>query len=161
LAHATNIAQREGHKDEITIPTIVLAASYFPRMVQARSMSIRRLGAYRTTTNIAFAQPNSPRKAGGLVKRLKFSKPFEMSEQNFGLMKEALTHLSPKQRLIIYLRFWDNMTIQEIARYVGHSWTSTDMMIDSAIHHMRVRIIQLSHAREEAELLQEFLPLAA
>jgi DNA-directed RNA polymerase specialized sigma24 family protein len=95
------------------------------------------------------------------VKRHKFSKPFEMSEQNFGLMKEALSYLSPKQRLIIYLRFWDNMTIQEIARYVGYSWTSTDTMIESAIHHMRVRIIQLSHAREEAELLQEFLPLAA
>lgn len=95
------------------------------------------------------------------MKRNPFSKPFEMSEQNFGLMTEALSFLSPKQRLIIYLRFWDNMTIQEIARYVGHSWTSTDTMIDSAIHHMRVRIIQLSHAREEAELLQEFLPVAA
>jgi DNA-directed RNA polymerase specialized sigma24 family protein len=95
------------------------------------------------------------------VKRPKFSKPIEMSEQNFGLLKDALSLLSPKQRLIIYLRFWDNMTIQEIGRYVGHSWDSTDAMIESAIHHTRVRIIQLSHAREEAELLQEFLPLAA
>lgn len=95
------------------------------------------------------------------MRRSKFKKPDNLSQENFELLKEALAYLSPKQRLIVYLRFWDNMTIQEIARYIGQSWNSTDMMLDGAVNHLRVRIIQLSHAREESFLLNQFCPMAA
>jgi len=95
------------------------------------------------------------------MRRSKFKKPVTMSQENFDLLKEALAYLSPKQRLVVYLRFWDNMTIQEIARYLGHSWRSTDLMLDGAVNHLRVRIIQLTHAREESALLNQFCSLAA
>lgn len=95
------------------------------------------------------------------MRRSKFKKPENLSQENFELLKEALAYLSPKQRLIVYLRFWDNMTIQEIARYIGQSWNSTDMMLDGAVNHLRVRIIQLTHAREESFLLNQFCSMAA
>lgn len=96
------------------------------------------------------------------MRRSKFKKPeSSLSQENFELLKEALIYLSPKQRLIVYLRFWDNMTIQEIARYIGHSWNSTDLMLDGAVNHLRVRIIQLTHTREESDLLNQFCPMAA
>lgn len=95
------------------------------------------------------------------MRRSKFKKPLTLSEENFDLLQEALSFLSPKQRLLVYLRFWDNMTIQEIARYVGQSWSSTDATIDSAVNHLRLRIIELNHAREETELLDEYSSLAA
>lgn len=95
------------------------------------------------------------------MRRSKFKKPENLSQENFELLKEALAYLSPKQRLIVYLRFWDNMTIQEIARYIGQSWNSTDMMLDGAVNHLRVRIIQLTHAREESDLLNQFCAMAA
>lgn len=84
-----------------------------------------------------------------------------MTPENFELLKEALAYLSPKQRLIVYMRFWDNLTIQEIARYLGHSWSRTDMMIDEAINHLRVRIIRTMFARDEAALLNQFCEIAA
>ncbi len=90
-----------------------------------------------------------------------FKKPIASSDENFELLSEALDFLSPKQRLIVYLRFWDNMTIQEIARYIGHSWDSTDSMIESAVNHLRVRIIQLGHSREERDLMSQFTRTAA
>lgn len=95
------------------------------------------------------------------MRRSKFKKPLTMTQENFDLLKEALAFLSPKQRLIVYLRFWDNMTIQEIARYIGHSWSSTDMMLDGAVNHLRMRIIQITHAREESALLEQFCTIAA
>jgi DNA-directed RNA polymerase specialized sigma24 family protein len=95
------------------------------------------------------------------MKRNKFKKPDSLSEENFELLKDALAYLSPKQRLVVYLRFWDNMTIQEIGRYIGHSWSSTDKLIDGAVNHLRLRIIQLTHAREESNLLNQFCSIAA
>ena len=79
-----------------------------------------------------------------------------MTDDNFALLQEALDYLSPKQRLVVYLRFWDNMTIQEIAKYIGHSWEATDKMIDFAINHLRLRIIQLNHEREECVLQNHY-----
>jgi len=90
-----------------------------------------------------------------------FLKPNTMSDENFDLLHEALEFLTPKQRLVVYLRFWDCMTIQEIARYVGQSWDSTDAMIDSAVNHLRVRIIQLGHRREERDLMWPYERIAA
>lgn len=92
---------------------------------------------------------------------LSFEKPNALSDENYELLSEALDFLTPKQRLIVYLRFWDNMTIQEIARYIGHSWDSTDSMIEAAVNHLRVRIIQLSHRREERDLMYQFTRTAA
>lgn len=95
------------------------------------------------------------------MKVSKMSKPSAISEENFELLKEALEMLSPKQRLVVYLRFWDNMTIQEIARYIGHSWDSTDQLIEDAVNHLRLRIIQLGHRREERDLMWRFTRTAA
>jgi len=95
------------------------------------------------------------------MRRSKFKKPEKLSPENFTLLHDALAYLSPKQRLVVYLRYWDNMTIQEIARYIGQSWNSTDMMLDGAVNHLRVRIIQLTHAREESALLNQFCAMAA
>lgn len=95
------------------------------------------------------------------MKQETFSKPTVLSDENFELLDEALDFLSPKQRLIVHLRFWDCMTIQEISRYIGQSWDSTDAMLDLAINHLRLRIIQLGHRRDERDLMWPYERFAA
>ena len=84
-----------------------------------------------------------------------------LSKENLILLNEALEFLSSKQRTIVRMRFWENMSIQEIASRIGVPWDTTDRMIEETLNHLRYRIIQLSHAREERELMNLFTPLAA
>lgn len=69
-------------------------------------------------------------------------KPSSLSHKQFGQLCEALTYLSEKQKIVIEMRFWQNMSIQEIANRVGLNWQSTDDLIQSAINHLRVRLLQ-------------------
>ena len=72
----------------------------------------------------------------------KFKKPECFTEEQFDLLQEALTYLSIMQRRVIYLRFWKNHTINEVSRIVGIRWQSTDQMIDSAVNHMKLRVLR-------------------
>ena len=77
-------------------------------------------------------------------------------------LREAMCYLSHKQRSVIYMRFWDNMTINEISRHVGLSWKSTDQLIDSAVNHLRVRLLNPELVGEDDLVAQVLrIPLAA
>lgn len=93
--------------------------------------------------------------------KAKFDKPTNVTAENFELLKEALKQLDAKQRAVVRMRFWDCLSIQEISSRIGMSWESTDELIDSTVNHLRFRIIQLAHVREEQELMKLFMPLAA
>lgn len=69
-------------------------------------------------------------------------KPSSLSHEQFGQLCEALTYLSEKQKIVIEMRFWQDMSIQEIANRIGLNWQSTDDLIQSAINHLRVRLLQ-------------------
>lgn len=69
-------------------------------------------------------------------------KPAALSHEQFGQLCEALAYLSDKQKAVIEMRFWQDMSIQEIANRIGLSWQSTDALIESAINHLRVRLLQ-------------------
>ncbi|MGE3759885.1 MAG: sigma-70 family RNA polymerase sigma factor, partial [Pseudobdellovibrionaceae bacterium] len=69
-------------------------------------------------------------------------KPAALSHEQFGQLCEALAYLSDKQKAVIEMRFWQDMSIQDIANRIGLSWQSTDALIESAINHLRVRLLQ-------------------
>ncbi|MGE0763472.1 MAG: sigma factor-like helix-turn-helix DNA-binding protein [Bdellovibrionales bacterium] len=69
-------------------------------------------------------------------------KPTSLNHEQFGQLCEALSYLSEKQKVVIEMRFWQDMSIQEIASRIGHTWQSTDDLIESAINHLRVRLLQ-------------------
>jgi hypothetical protein len=48
-----------------------------------------------------------------------------------------LPSLGDEGLLAIHLRFWEHMTIQEIAKFLGRSWTETDLLIESTIAELR------------------------
>lgn len=91
------------------------------------------------------------------MKPTNLKKPKSLSYEQFGKLHEAMSCLSEKQRAVIQMRFWENMTINEISRRIGLPWKSTDSLIDSAVNHLRVRILNPALAEEnnlQAEILQ-------
>ncbi len=88
---------------------------------------------------------------------MKFTKPAAFTYEQIEKLREAMNYLSPKQRSVLYMRFWDNMTINEISRQIGQTWKMTDALIDSAVNHLRIRILYPALAEDEnlkAEILQ-------
>lgn len=97
------------------------------------------------------------------MKFTNFTKPTAFTYEQFEKLREAMCYLSQKQRDVLYMRFWDNMSIQEISRHIGQSWKSTDTLIDSAVNHLRIRILYPALSDEndlQAEILQ-FRTIAA
>lgn len=56
----------------------------------------------------------------------------------------ALDELRPLQRTVLYLRFWENREITEIARFTKRPWTDIDLLIE-------VTLIELRHLLGEIE----------
>lgn len=79
----------------------------------------------------------------------RFKKSSKFSDEQFQKLREALTYLSDKQRSVIHMRFWEKMSILEISNCIGLSWKSTDEFIDSAINHLRIRILQSETATQD------------
>lgn len=73
-------------------------------------------------------------------------KPLALSHEQFGRLCEALAYLSDKQKAVLDMRFWQDMTTQQIASRIGLSWKSTDEFIESTINHLRVRLVQQAEA---------------
>ncbi len=49
----------------------------------------------------------------------------------------ALEDLEERERIIIYCRFWENMSILEIARFLGISWHKTYSILNSTLNELR------------------------
>jgi len=52
-------------------------------------------------------------------------------------LKRALSNLPPKTQRLIYLRFWENMTIEEIAIEMRLTWDEADRAITVALANLR------------------------
>lgn len=52
-------------------------------------------------------------------------------------LHELLPELDDEGIAAVYFRFWENMTIQQIAQALGKSWAETDWLIDSSIEQLR------------------------
>lgn len=72
-----------------------------------------------------------------------FTKPSNFTEYDFGTLEEAMLLLSNKQKDVLLMRFWLNMSINEISRSIGMSWDATDRFIDSAINHLKIRFFKI------------------
>ncbi len=59
------------------------------------------------------------------------------SEENIKLLRLLLPTLSQQARIAIQLRFWDNMTIQEIAGLLELSWEQADRLIEESVQQLR------------------------
>ena len=53
------------------------------------------------------------------------------------MLREILPTLDSRARLAIHYRYWESMTIQEIARLLSMSWSDADRLIDDSILKLR------------------------
>lgn len=82
---------------------------------------------------------------------LNFSKPHNLSFEDYGKLHYVLQLLSDQQKVVLHLRFWENLSINQISRTIGHSWIETDRLVDHAVNHVRIRFKQLTQCEESIE----------
>jgi DNA-directed RNA polymerase specialized sigma24 family protein len=68
-------------------------------------------------------------------------------------LKRASYILNAKERQIIYLRFWSNMSLREIGSLTGCRTLTVDNALDSALKKMKVEIKKL--IKQELNLKKE------
>lgn len=56
------------------------------------------------------------------------------------LLRQTLISLPREERIAIYLRFWRNETIEEIALALGISWEKADCLLSRAKEKLRERL---------------------
>ena len=81
--------------------------------------------------NFALSQVQPPRQFNSQADRLLIE-----------TLYENLHELNPDQLVAVYLRFWQQMTIQQVARFLNRSWSSTDELLESAISELRSRMVK-------------------
>lgn len=69
------------------------------------------------------------------------------SEENINLLRMLLPTLSQQARIAIQLRFWENMTIQEIAGLLELSWEQADRLIEESVQQLRDGFEKFSRAQ--------------
>jgi DNA-directed RNA polymerase specialized sigma24 family protein len=52
-----------------------------------------------------------------------------------------LPELNDDGLLAVYMRFWECMTIQEIAKILGRTWDETDQLIECSIRNLRAGFV--------------------
>lgn len=57
------------------------------------------------------------------------------------LMKN-LKYLTTLERMVIEMRFWENMLIEEISEDLGLSWNQVDTIIENTLVKLRTKLIQ-------------------
>lgn len=58
------------------------------------------------------------------------------------VLHECLENFTPKKRLLIHLRFWEQRTIEEIASSLSTSWGEMDKLINEAIRELKGMILE-------------------
>ncbi len=59
------------------------------------------------------------------------------SKMDHQLVRAALRELSNDHRRAVYLRFWENRSIEEIAQTLGQSWDEVDDLLEEAFEKIR------------------------
>ena len=76
--------------------------------------------------------------------------PYEKSEQ-VRTLHRFLQDLQYRERIAMRLRFWENLSIQEIASALELSWDATNQLIEMSIMKLRARFDELE--RQKVRLL--------
>ena len=63
------------------------------------------------------------------------------------ILRRLLTSLERDAKIAIHLRFWENMTVQEIAFLLDMSWESTDQLIEKTIANLREKFQKIEMQR--------------
>ena len=58
------------------------------------------------------------------------------------ILKDLLDQLGECEKTVIHLRFWECMTIEQIASCVHLSWATTDKLIESTLAKLREKILE-------------------
>ncbi len=79
------------------------------------------------------------------------SVPFSTAPKEFLKLHAHLHELSPREKLILHLRFWESLTIEEIGDRLDLSWEEVDEAITQIQDHLKSRLtisdpLSLSHA---------------
>lgn len=69
----------------------------------------------------------------------------QVSKNSVEHLYTALNELRPLQRTVLYLRFWENREIAEIAHLTRRRWTDIDLLIE-------ITLIELRHLLGNAEI---------
>jgi len=59
------------------------------------------------------------------------------SENNFEELHESLLKLSSKKQQVVQMRFFDELTIDQISQSLGIAWDETDKLIKTALSDLR------------------------
>ncbi len=59
------------------------------------------------------------------------------SENNFEELHESLSRLSSKKQQAVQMRFFDDLTIDQISQAMGITWGDTDKLIKYALSDLR------------------------
>lgn len=59
------------------------------------------------------------------------------SKMDHQLVRAALRELSNGHRRAVYLRFWENQSIEDIAQTLGRSWNEVDDLLEEAFEKIR------------------------
>jgi len=80
------------------------------------------------------------------------NKHVNFSKEKIEKIQRAVVYLTEKQRQLIYLRFWENMSINQVASRAGLSLAATDYAIDCAVSHLKRILIEDEVTRYQEEL---------
>ena len=67
-------------------------------------------------------------------------------------LHELLPKLGDVNVLALYFRYWESMTIQEIAKILGRSWNDTDRLIEESILELRENFAALRMIEQQQQL---------
>jgi DNA-directed RNA polymerase specialized sigma24 family protein len=70
-------------------------------------------------------------------------------EPDITILRNVLCQLGYEQRLAIYLRFWSQYTINEIANFIGKSWDYTDRLIERTLTDLLSEIAKNNKVKEQ------------
>lgn len=62
------------------------------------------------------------------------------SENNFEELHESLLKLPSKKQQVVQMRFFDDLTIDQISQAMGMTWNDTDKLIKYALSDLRAML---------------------
>lgn len=65
-------------------------------------------------------------------------RPNDGRKEQLEVLCELLRGLPEPRATVIYLRYWEEMTIQQIASALGQTWSSIDFMLEESLEELRV-----------------------
>lgn len=71
------------------------------------------------------------------------------SSNREALLQKALSGLEENERKVIFLRFWNPLSIFEISKILKISWQETDQLIEATLQKLKLTILKLEKGEME------------